>query len=124
VHGADVVGGEAAGVADGPGGGEVHVVDEHDDDVAAQDRCLAGPGGADLELALLGLVLAVQPQEHEHPEGRMITIVHAPSVNFVTMITMSTMNESTAAVPLMMARRRHCGSFVRRWYFTMPARPW
>jgi len=51
----------------------------------------------------------------------MITIVHAPSVNFVTMITMSTMNESTAAVPLMMARRRHCGSFVRRWYFTMPA---
>ena len=63
VDGPQVVGGQGPGVLDGPGRGQVEPVDQHDDDVAAQDRGLAGPGRPHLELLCLVDVLAVQADE-------------------------------------------------------------
>ena len=60
VHGVQVVGRQRPGVLDGPGGRQVDAVDEHDDDVAAENLGLAGlDGGALLEHRVLRAVLAV-----------------------------------------------------------------
>ena len=53
VHGAQLVGRERAGVLDGAGGGHVEAVDEHEHDVAAQDR--RGGGGGHVVLEQRGL---------------------------------------------------------------------
>jgi hypothetical protein len=69
VHGPQLVGGERAGVLDGPGRGQVEAVDEHQDHVAAQDRGGGGRGHVGLEVVRLADVLAVEPQE-DHDEQR------------------------------------------------------
>ena len=67
VHGPQLVGHERAGVLDGPGGGQVEAVDEHEHDVAPEDGRGDGLGHVVLELVGLGLVLAGQPhEEHDH----------------------------------------------------------
>ena len=68
VHGAQLVGRERAGVLDGPGGGHVEPVDEHQHHVAAQDRRGGGGGHVVLELLGLPLVLPVEAQQHDHEQ--------------------------------------------------------
>ncbi len=76
VHGAQVVGGERARVLQGPGGGHVEAVDQHHDDVPAQERRLGRLGHARLEQHRSSLVLVVQADQpevqqraddHDHP---------------------------------------------------------
>ena len=62
VHGAQLVGRERAGVLDGAGRRHVEAVDEHQHDVAPEDRRGGGGGHVVLEQPRLVLVLAVQPQ--------------------------------------------------------------
>ena len=68
VHGPHLVGRERAGVLDGAGRGHVEAVDEHQHDVAAQDR--RGGGGGDVVLELLGLALVLPVEAEQHrPRG-------------------------------------------------------
>ena len=63
---------QGPGVLDGPGGGAVERVDEHEDAVAGQQpagRCLDSDLFTRRELGRLGLVLAVEPNEHGHHHG-------------------------------------------------------
>src|SRR5437773_2700883 len=53
----------------GSRGGRVELIDEHDDNVTPQDRCLRRARGVLLELLQLVLVLPVETDEPEHHEG-------------------------------------------------------
>ena len=64
MDGAQLVGRQRAGVLDGARRAHVELVDEHEHDVAAQDRGLRRAPRVLLELVGLGLVLPVQPHEH------------------------------------------------------------
>jgi hypothetical protein len=66
VHGPQLVRREGAGVLDGPGGGPVEAVDEHQHDVPPEDGGGGGELGLVLELGVLLRVLPVQPQQQEH----------------------------------------------------------
>jgi hypothetical protein len=48
-------------------------------------------------------------------------MTHAPWVNFVTAMTMSTMNDSTAPVPFTKRPHLQPSSRSRRWCFAIPA---
>ena len=65
VHGPHLVGSERAGVLDGASRRHVEPVDEHQHDVAAQDRRGRGRRHVVLEEDGLSLVLPVQPEQHE-----------------------------------------------------------
>ena len=60
VHGPELVGMQGPGVLEGPGGGHVQPVDQHDHRVAVEHRGLGGLGRPLFELLLLVDVLAVE----------------------------------------------------------------
>ena len=84
VHRPQVVGGQRPGVLQGPGGGHVEAVDQHDDHVAPQDRGLGRLDHAGLEHLVLLRVLAVQPDEpdveerpdHDDQPGALLELGH------------------------------------------------
>ncbi len=48
-------------------------------------------------------------------------MTQAPSVNLATTMIISTIADSTDAVPLIASRRRQCSSLWVRWYLAIPA---
>ena len=113
VDGPQLVGREGAGVLDGPGRGQVELVDEDEHDVAAQDR----RGGR-----LRGVLPAARRPRSTYwrlrrsssstSTGTATMITQPPSANLVTAMMTSTTSDSTAPMPLMNSPVRQPGS---RW---------